>query len=229
MIADVIILTDNTDIVMTFETIQSIRDSEVDHSFNIIVVSSGANKAYANANINLFIDGPFNYNKAVNFALERCKNDWVLISNDDVKYERKWFTNMLKVHEARPDIESFSPKDSMLYLRYFNSHFSGHQGDYFESYIVSEAFMGWSVMIKRSALDKILPLDEQFDMYYQDNDFVECLKSKGIKHALVRDSIASHLNTLYVERDIPQYKRVKMIEDKHKFENKWKLYKSQQD
>ena len=222
MIVDVIILTDNTDTVMTQETIQSLHDSETEHVFRVITVASVRKNRYPNSSGELFIEGPFNYNKALNKGLNYLTNDWVLISNDDVKYERKWFSNMMKVYADRPDIESFSPKDPMLYLRYFNSHFSGHQGDYFESYIVSEAFMGWSVMIKRSALDKILPLDEQFDMYYQDNDFVECLKQQGIKHALVRDSIASHLNTLFIEKPMELEKFYKLQEDMTKFKNKWK-------
>ena len=222
MIVDVIILTDNTDTVMTQETIQSLHDSETEHTFRVITVASVRKNRYPNSSGELFIEGPFNYNRALNKGLNYLTNEWVLISNDDVKYERKWFSNMMKVHADRPDIESFSPKDPMLYLRYFNSHFSGHQGDYFESYIVSEAFMGWSIMIKRSALDKILPLDEQFDMYYQDNDFVECLKQQGIKHALVRDSIASHLNTIYIEKESSPQKIAKMELDKLKFKNKWK-------
>jgi GT2 family glycosyltransferase len=222
MIVDVIILTDNADTVMTQETIQSLHDSETKHQFRVITVSSVRKNRYINSSGELFIEGPFNYNRALNKGLNYLTNEWVLISNDDVKYERKWFSNMMKVHANRPDIECFSPKVPLLYLRYFNGHFSGHQGDYFESYIVSEAFMGWSIMIKRSALDKILPLDEQFDMYYQDNDFVECLKQQGIKHALVRDSIASHLNTLFIEKPMDLEKIYKLQEDFIKFENKWK-------
>jgi GT2 family glycosyltransferase len=222
MIVDVIILTDNADTVMTQETIQSLHDSETKHQFRVITVSSGKKNRYTNSSGELFIEGPFNYNRALNKGLTYLTNDWVLISNDDVKYERKWFSKMMKVYKNRPDIECFSPKDPLLYLRYFNGHFSGHEGDYFESYIVSEAFMGWSIMIKRSALDKILPLDEQFDMYYQDNDFVECLKQQEIKHALVRDSIASHLNTLYIEKESSPEKIAKMELDELKFRNKWK-------
>lgn len=222
MIVDVIILTDNADTTMTQETIQSLHDSETEHTFRVITVASGKKNRYTNSSGELFLEGPFNYNRALNKGLTYLTNDWVLISNDDVKYERKWFSNMMKVYKNRPDIESFSPKDPLLYLKYFNGHFSGHQGDYFESYIVSEAFMGWSVLIKRSALDKILPLDEQFDMYYQDNDFVECLKQQEIKHALVRDSIASHLNTLYIEKESSLEKIAKMELDELKFRNKWK-------
>jgi len=42
---------------------------------------------------------------------------WVLISNNDVRYERHWFSEILKVHEIRPDIQSFSPKEPALYAK----------------------------------------------------------------------------------------------------------------
>lgn len=222
MIVDVVILTDNTDQVMTYETIRSLHDSEVDHQFNVIVVSSNEMRGYSNAAVNMFIDYKFNYNMFLNYGVAKCKAEWVLISNDDVKYERRWFSNILKVYEQRPDIQSFSPKDPMLYLKYFNSHFAGHQDDYYESYIVSEAFMGWSFVMRKEALDKIRPFDETFDMYYQDNDIVETMKLHGIKHALVRDSIASHLNTLYIDRPMSMEKLMKLPIDHKKFKDKWK-------
>jgi len=53
---------------------------------------------------------------------------------------------------------------------------------------VTELFQGWSVLLKREALEKVAPLDEQFDMYYQDNDLAQCLKKKKIKHALVKST-----------------------------------------
>ena len=76
----------------------------------------------------------------------------------------------------------------------------GGVSEYFESWTVTEALQGWCTVIKRSALDKILPFDELFDMYYQDNDYAERLKEAGIKHAIVRDAIVCHMETLNVQQ-----------------------------
>jgi GT2 family glycosyltransferase len=81
--------------------------------------------------------------------------------------------------------------------------------------------MGWCIVIKKTALDKIIPFDEQFDMYYQDNDYAKMIESKGIKHALVRHSIVTHLNTASIVK-LDKAKMNKMQTDKIKFENKWK-------
>jgi len=128
----------------------------------------------------------------------------------------------MAIHTKRPDIESISPKDPILYMKYFDWHFVESKDDYFESYKVSEAIMGWSLVIKKNSLDKIAPFDEQFDMYYQDNDYGEMLKTNAIKHALVRNSIACHLGTLNIgEERLNQKKEEKLSEGYLKFAKKW--------
>jgi GT2 family glycosyltransferase len=127
----------------------------------------------------------------------------------------------MAIHEKRKDIESFSPKDPMLYMKYFDWHFIESKDEYYESYKVSEALMGWSLVVKRTALDKITPFDEQFDMYYQDNDYAMMLEKNNIKHALVRNSIACHLGTLRVGEKCYDEKKIKMDEDYLKFTQKW--------
>lgn len=201
------------------------RDSEEMHKFNINLVESGEVSDYAQLVNNYIVPKePFNYNRFINLAMPYLKSDWVVISNNDVGYEKGWFSEILKVHEDRPDIESFSPKDPLLYMKYFDWHFINSPDQYFESYIVSEALMGWCLVIKRSALAKISPFDEQFDMYYQDNDYAEMLKIKGIKHALVRNSIACHLQTINIDKFSDEKKR-KIKLDEIKFLKKWKLHK----
>jgi GT2 family glycosyltransferase len=229
MNVDVIILTNsvykNTDVCE--RTIRHLHDSENDYQFKVHLVDSGEfSKHIYKDVIETYIhpNQPFNYNRFINIALQHVSCDWVLISNDDVGYERGWFTEMMRVHSIRPDIESFSPKDPMLYMIYFDWHFLNTDELYFENYKVTEGLMGWSILIKKTALDRIVPFDDQFDLYYQDNDYAEVIKSKGIKHALVRHSIAVHRGTIRVDDENKQRDR-KMKEDELKFRTKWKLDK----
>lgn len=227
MKVDVIILTNSVsknNIDICERTIRHLHDSEKEHQFKVHLVDSGNFSEHIYKDIvetYIHPNEPFNYNRFINIALQHVSCDWVLISNDDVGYERCWFTEMMRVHNIRPDIESFSPKDPMLYMIYFDWHFLNTDELYFENYKVTEGLMGWSIVIKKTALDKIVPFDEQFDLYYQDNDYAEVLKSKGIKHALVRHSIAVHRGTMRVDDDNEQRDK-KMKEDELKFRNKWK-------
>jgi GT2 family glycosyltransferase len=107
-------------------------------------------------------------------------------------------------------------------MKYFSNHFIGGKDLYYESYKVSEAVMGWCLVIKRESLNKLLPFDEIFDMYYQDNDYAENLKKHGIRHALARHSIACHLSTLNIGK-YNENKKSKIQEDEIKFRSKWKV------
>jgi GT2 family glycosyltransferase len=226
IVVDIIMLTDSSDVAVTQRTINTLHDSEENYKFNIQLIDSGNNDItkYNGWHNYFHLDSKFNYNAYLNFGFTFVTGDWVVISNDDVAYEHHWFTEMMNVHTERPDIESFSPRDPVLYAVYFSNHFVGGKNTYHESYKVTEFFQGWCIAIKKTALNKILPLDEQFDMYYQDNDFAEMLKKEEIKHALVRYSVALHMNTLNAGK--PTEKQInKLKEDEIKFRTKWNLLK----
>lgn len=223
---DVILLTNSATeriVRMTRRSIISMQDAEDNYKFNVTLMESGRDCRPEYADIVKHYVVPktnFNYNKFLNLGFEYLTSDWVVISNNDVGYERFWFDEIMKINAERPDIQSFSPKDPFLYMKYFDGHFLGHKGTYYESYNVHEAVMGWCLVIKREALEKIRPFDELFDMYYQDNDYAEMLKLYGIKHALVRHSIACHLESCNVEK-LDEFKMNKMKVDGIKFTKKW--------
>jgi GT2 family glycosyltransferase len=104
-----------------------------------------------------------------------------------------------------------------LYAEFFDGHFIGSNEDYYESYKVNEFLTGWCYVMKKRVFELIYPWDEQFDLYYQDNDYAEKIKMLGIKHALVRDSIVSHLGSKTV--GVPSNR--KFDEDELKFRKKW--------
>jgi hypothetical protein len=227
----VLMLTNSDDdykLFMTRRTIQTLRYSC--KNITVTLVDSGK-KSYNWLYADLVSDYvypalPFNYNQFLNIAFKNInfETDWILITNNDVSYDKHWFTEILKIHEKRPDITSFSPNDPLFFMKYYPMRFIGTDEDYIEAYDVTAAISGWSILIKKESADKIFPLDEQFDMYYQDNDYALTIKELGIKHAVVRNSIASHLNTLNVlEKSVTA--KAKMEEDEEKFRNKWKIYK----
>jgi GT2 family glycosyltransferase len=84
--------------------------------------------------------------------------------------------------------------------------------------------MGWSIIMKKRVWDIVYPWDENFDLYYQDNDYCEILKYNNIKHAVVRDSIATHLISQTVT-DGFQSNIEKNKNDYKKLVNKWNLKK----
>ena len=134
MTIDVIILTDSSDVALTQRTIDTLHDSEIDFRFRVQLVDSGTQDPNRYVRIHNYIhpESSFNYNKFLNIAFTYCLTEWVVISNDDVAYERWWFSEMMKVHDYREDIEAFSPKDPLLYARWFPNHFVGTDSKYHE-------------------------------------------------------------------------------------------------
>lgn len=221
MKADVIILTDNTDVERTKQTIDSLKNAE--DIFRIILVSTGKHVEYAGVSVYCPMDEPFNYNRYLNKAFKYTMHDWVVISNDDVSYHPRWFSEMMKVYRKNSDIECFSPTDDVLQKLWFPDLFSDEQ-DFVDGYEVTRILQGWSITIKRSALNSILPLDEQFDMYYQDNDFAELLKKECIGHAIVRKAKANHQQTHSIGMPMSEDKIKKLAEDEKKFRTKWNIW-----
>lgn len=190
---------------------------------NIIVASRNTDyKAYNKVNTYLVIKEKFNYNRFVNQALEFTKHDWVLISNDDVEYTPGWFDAMQDAIE-KTDADSLSPMDPRLHERYYNDTFHSEE-DCVEGYATTRHVSGWSILVKRDVLNTILPLDEKFDMYYQDNDYAEVIKRAGIKHVLVKKAIAYHKGTERVEDVYSTEKIEKLKQDELKFRSKWQIW-----
>ena len=223
---DVICLTDTYDNSMyevTNRVIKSVRISEKNVKFNIILLESNKETNFTYKNVDVYIrpEEEFNYNKYLNIANEYLTSDWVLITNNDVIYQREWFSKILEIYNKRPDIESFSPKEVLFYSTIYGDHFDS-EDDYFESYRVTESVMGWSLVMRKRVWDEIYPWDENFDFYYQDNDYAKTIESKGIKHAVVRDSLTLHIGNInFFKSNVDEDRDKKMEEDYYKFIKKW--------
>jgi GT2 family glycosyltransferase len=195
MIVDVIILSyakEDSVIVMNNECIDSINNSTTEHKFNIILVETESTKTYKYHQDNVTVVQPneeFNYNKYLNIGLKYCKNDWILISNNDTIYHRWFLEKMLDANEQDNELLSMSPMDDgwhrhALFNRDFDIHY-GHRTSY--------EIAGWSILMHKSVLNKIGNFDEDFKFWYQDDDYAKTLSKNNIKHALITKSKVTHL------------------------------------
>lgn len=224
---DVILHTKTTDhkvYDMTRTAIWMLVDSEKDYNFKIHLYETNPNSNYDYSGLchSYFkSDEPYNSARLLNKAYDAVTHDWVLVINNDLRFERGWFSKIINVYKERPDIESFSPKDPLIYSKYYTIHFVGGAEDYCEGYTVSEFMAGWCYVMKKRVWDAIFPWDEQFQFHFIDNDYAEKIKSLGIKHALVRDSIVFHYGSQTIG-EIPKTKE--RGEDELKFRKKWNIW-----
>ena len=82
---DVIILTNSSNehnINMTYRTLMTLRDSEINYEFKVHLIESGNDhyQRYVDTRIiasYIIPNEPFNYNKFVNIGLSAVENDWL--------------------------------------------------------------------------------------------------------------------------------------------------------
>jgi len=171
---------------MTKTAIQSLRESENDFKFNVYLVETNNNfhsEYPLGYNANVIIPNiPFNYNKFINIGLKSCKNDYVVMTNNDVVFGKNWFSIIKSAME-----ENNSYSACPYYME------SDEIPDICEGYEGNKQVLGYCIVAKKEVIDSIGEFDERFDFCYQDFDYAMQLKEKGFRHILVKKSIVRHL------------------------------------
>jgi len=179
---------------LTKNSIESLFASEDNpyDLFNVIVVESQDGvvweELFPNSVTTIKAPMPYGYHKFLNYGRKEGDNEWVALCNNDLTFTKSWFTNILKANLENPDIISLSPICPMTQTMYGISPHTGiHLGHEIRKHV-----SGWCIVHKREIYDLIGDLDERFYHWFCDNDYAMTLWEKGIKHALVTDSIVIH-------------------------------------
>jgi len=184
---DVIILSNMANIEyykLLEECINSIKNNDI--NTNIIVVET--NNKLKNKDIPLvgvdfiFPDEPFNYNKYINIGLARTKESIVLISNNDIIYNKSCIDTLC---DSLNQYDSVSPLDK-------NNERHNTITETIEGDNVGMHVTGYSICLKRKVLDAIGQFDERFKFWFQDNDYCELLRKHNFKHALIHNAVCFH-------------------------------------
>jgi len=172
---------------MTTDCINSFKNS-INVSPNIILIETNKKVAQFRdvykVNTLIVPNVEFNYNQFLNFGLLETKNDYILISNNDVIYK----PNCLHVLSQKliEKYDSVSPIDLSTRAELLDM-------DDIVGYKIGKTLTGWSFMFKKSILTKIGYFDEQFSFWYQDNDYLNWLQKCNLKHALIPTAHITHL------------------------------------
>lgn len=177
---------------LTIECIKSLLSSEEDSEklFNIIVVESNPDikYEYLGNNIKTYeAPLPYGYHKFLNYGRKKGNAKWVALCNNDLIFNKEWFTKILKAHKENPKVDSFSPMCPLT--QNYNK-----TPELLFGYQIRRQLSGWCLVHKRSIYEKIGDLDENFIHWCCDSDFSMVLFKNDIKHALVTSSIVYHHN-----------------------------------
>lgn len=182
-------------IEMTKTTIQSLRASRESINFYITVIESGNYFDYGVDQTVYYPNvGKFNYNHACNLGLRYTTNRYVLLCNNDLRFEYGFADHLLRAF--RDGYKSVSPR-----CREHHSPINDKLKDinYWQGCEVGQQLVGWCIGLDRSILKTIKKFDEDVDFWYSDHVYAEQLKNHNISHALVCKSCVNHLQSKTLE------------------------------
>lgn len=221
MTIDVVMLSvckDQSSYDMTRQAIETLRSSEREYIFNIWLIETNTNYKEAGFNLpNAIVitpDTEFGYNKYLNIGLSNCTSNYTVIANNDLIFEKNWFSNITNAMESA-GLDSASPYNPGWGLH------AGCESGVHKGVTVSKHICGWCMVLSKRAYDCIYPLDEQFLFWGQDDDMRMVIESNDLVHGLVGESQVKHL-TSKSHRFVPTDRKHLMLEGGCKaFHKKW--------
>ena len=196
MNVDVIILANTKDLNlygMTQRTINTLRLSETNHTFNINIVESNPNildQGFVYHGCNVIIPKEeFGYNAFLNYGLTTCKNEWIVAANNDLIFTQRWFTQLM-IHQGKHhNTLSMSPWEPNWHKKRGMSDTK----EFYNGYRTSFEITGWCLVFNKDIVKKCELFDPRFKFWYQDNDYGLTLQKHNIAHALVTKSRVYHM------------------------------------
>lgn len=153
------------------------------HPINVIVVEQEPTVKYSKAKTLHITEGDFNYNKFANIGTSHGKAKYIMISNNDVLFQRGWLDALL---------------DNGSELMGTRCPIDHRQRDLRGDEVgdkVGRNLSGWCFAISRDLWVKIGGCDEEFGFYCADNSLVEQCKAEGIMPVVVYRAVVRHLGS----------------------------------
>lgn len=181
---------------MTDNALLSLYNSEEDGTFNPIIVETNSllyekpdiyNDTYLVPVDNIIYPHEmFNYNRFLNIALKRCRNEYVVNSNNDVIFGKGFFSECVNA------MNEYNLDSCSCYAPDWPPH-KGLIGKITIGCDIGREYCGWNLIYRQSSINKMLPLDEQFTFFCQDNNMAIESHKLGMRHALVGTADVTHL------------------------------------
>ena len=202
---------------MTKTCLRSIYNETRDLEFEIIIVDNASDDGTyewlmeekgKHSNLKIFrLDRNIGFGPAVNFGIQRCKGEFVVILNNDTIVSPGWLDNLLAVAKADPSVGIVSPvtnyvgegpqidvqaqnlpPDPIAIAQYAKSIVNRT-----DVYYEPNRLVFFCVLIRRELIDLIGYLDEGYEKgNFEDDDY--CLRARmaGYRLAIAKNSFVYH-------------------------------------
>lgn len=188
-ILDVVILSKaSTDAArdMTQTAVSTCRKGAAGYLINIIVIEQVEGVSYRDA-VTVHEGGTFAYNKFANMGARMGSAPWLMIANNDLRFERRWLRELLAANH--PVVSPLAPGDRRQ-ARVAGNETGTTNGQHFS---------GWCFMLSRSLWERIGGFDEDFSFWCADDSVIEQLKAVNVQPMIVPRARVQHLGSVTLQ------------------------------
>ncbi len=132
-------------------------------------------------NVDIYLKKNIGYGRAVNFASKKVKTKYFFVMNPDVKLYSNTLKNLIKVAKKINNFGAIGPI-------YFEQKKKYKKNKILEKKKIIAAAM----LVQTKIFKRIKGYDENFFLYYEDDDFFQKCNLLKLKLYLVTDSLFSH-------------------------------------
>lgn len=202
---------DNEIYQMNCRCIDSLLSSEQwkDGELDILLIESNKQVSYIYPDIVrvLVPHEQFNFHRFFNIGIENTKGEYLAFCNNDIVFEKNWWSEIMKVKQANPKFMCFSPLDRSYPM--MSEEVMPSSKEYYIGWENKKHFAAWCFVWERKVFDIIGKFDETFDFYSADDDELMSLRKYAIPNVLVTASEVKHISQVVTKKDgISKYKVV---------------------
>ncbi|GMN99927.1 glycosyltransferase [Parageobacillus thermoglucosidasius] len=237
MKTSIIILTHNQ-LDYTKQCIESITKYTREGSYEIVIVDNHSTdgtvewlKQQNNIKV-IFNKENLGFPKGCNQGIKIATGENILLLNNDTIVTKNWLDNLLACLYSSDDIGAVGPvTNSAAYYSTIPVNYTSidemHQ--FAASYNVADPnkweerlkLIGFCMLIKREAIDKVGLLDERFTPgNFEDDDYSVRLRKAGYRLILCKDTFIHHYGSVSWKKNVNAYSKV-LTENEKKFKEKW--------
>lgn len=200
---------------MNCRCLESLFGSEKwdDGELEVLIVESRKDNPYRyDERVRVMIpDERFNFHRFLNIGLENTSGKFVALCNNDIVFNRSWYSEILEVKALNPKFMCFSPMDPDYPLM---AELVSTGNYFYVGWDNKRHYAAWCMVWERTLFDIIGRLDETFDYYSADDDELLTLRKYAVDNVLVAKSVVRHLSQVVTKKDgIDRYK----VTDKVKY------------
>lgn len=166
----------------------------------LLIESNNQNSFIYDSRVNVLVpDERFNFHRFLNLGIEMSEGNYVALCNNDIIFSKKWFTEILKIKDQNKRYLCFSPIDRDYKTMSYDL-FPEHK-DYYVGWNNKYHFAAWCFVLDRSIFKIIDKLDETFNFYSADDDFLMTLRKYALENVLVTHSYVKHLSQVVTKKE----------------------------